>query len=227
MKVLVVEDDLPTRGIVIRALECAGHDVVTAATGVRALELVGSAAPDLVVLDLGLPDLDGFEVCRRIRRDSQVPIVVLTARDEEEDIMRAFSLGADDCLTKPFSARILAARVATILRRAVEAGKRRRDDYVRVGSLELDLLGHEVRYDGREVRLSPLEFRLLHILAANAGRVVPYKRLIEFAWDYEGGTPTRLKIQIHRLRAKLGLPYKGEPSIKATEGTGYVLCGFT
>src|SRR4051812_8864901 len=226
MKVLVVEDDTVTREIVTRALEHVGQDVIAAATGGRAMELVGSAAPDLVVLDLGLPGLDGFEVCHRIRLDSQVPIVVLTARDEEEDVMRAFSLGADDYVTKPFSARILGARVATILRRAVEAGKRRRDDSVRVGSLELDLLSQEVRYDGREVCLTPLEFRILRILAANAGRVVPYRRLIEFAWGHAGRSPSPLKSRIHSIRDKLGLPVRQEPGIAAVAGTGYALRGF-
>src|SRR4051812_12320298 len=105
MKVLVVEDDTGTREIVTRALARAGHEVVAAATGCRALELVGSARPDLVVLDVGLPGFDGFEVCRRVRLDSQVPIVMLTSRRAEEDVMHAFKLGADDFVTKPFSAR--------------------------------------------------------------------------------------------------------------------------
>ena len=107
---------------------------------------------------------------------------MLTARDEEDDVMQGFRLGVDDYVTKPFSARLLAARVAAVLRRTAEARRRGRDDRVRAGILELDVRGHEVRMDGREVRLTPLEFRILHILAANAGRVVPCGRLIAFAW---------------------------------------------
>ena len=226
MKILVVEDDAGTREVVARALQRAGHDVVAVATGARALALVGSAAPDLVVLDLGLPDMDGFEVCRRIRRDSQAPIVALTARRAEDDVMRAFGLGVDEYVTKPFSARVLVARVAAVLRGAAEGDRRRRDDRIRVGGLELDVRSYEARIDGRPVRLSPLEFRILHILAANAGRVVPYARLIAFAWGHERATPSNLKIRIHALRDKLGLSAREEPGIKAVTGTGYALRGF-
>ena len=140
--------------------------------------------------------------------------------------MRAFKLGADDYVTKPFSARVLVARVAMILRRAVEVKKDRRVDHVRVGGLELDVRSYEVCMGGREVRLTPLEFRILHILAANAGRVVPYGRLIEFAWGHEGGSPANLKIRIHSIRDKVGLPVGREPTITAVKGTGYALRGF-
>jgi DNA-binding response OmpR family regulator len=225
MKILVVEDDTGTREIATRALERAGHDVIAAATGWRALEFVGSARPDLVVLDVGLPGLDGFEICRWIRLTSQVPIIMLTARDEEDDVMRAFKLGADDYVTKPFSVRLLTARVATVLRRTAELGRQGRDDRIRVGSLELDVRSYEVRKDGQQIRLTPLEFRILHILAANAGRVVPYPRLIEFAWGHEGGSPSHLKIRICSIRKKLGLPVNGEAGIKAIVGTGYTLRG--
>jgi DNA-binding response OmpR family regulator len=226
VKILVVEDDTGTREIVARALKRAGYEVIEASTGCRALELVASARPGLVVLDVGLPDVDGFEVCRQLRLRNQVPIVMLTARDEEDDVMRAFKLGADDYVTKPFSARLLTARVAVVLRRAVEAGKDRRADHVKVGGLALDVPSHQVRMDGHEVRLTPLEFRLLHILAANAGRVVPHGRLIEFAWGHEDANPLHLKIRIHALRTKLGLAARGEPTIAGIKGTGYALRGF-
>ena len=226
MKILVVEDDHSTREILTHALKRAGHGVVTAADGMGALDLVGSANPDLILLDVGLPDIDGFEVCRRIRLDRQVPIIMLTARDEEDDVMRAFKLGADDYVTKPFSARLLAARVETVLRRTAEAGRSDRENLIRVGGLELDVRSYEVRMDGREVRLTPLEFRILHILAANAGRVVPYGRLIEFGWGHDGGSPSQLKIRICSIRDKLGLVARQEPGITAITGTGYSLRGF-
>jgi DNA-binding response OmpR family regulator len=226
MKILVVEDDPGTREIVTRALRCAGYETIDAVDGTRALDVVSSARPDLVVLDLGLPDVDGLEVCRRIRLDSQVPMVMLTARREEDEVMRAFKLGADDYVTKPFSARLLTARVAAVLRRTAEAGRRDREALVRAGILELDVRSFEVRMDGQQIRLTPLEFRLLHILAANMGRVVPYARLIEFAWGHEGAGPSHLKIRVHSLRTKLDLPVGAEPGIKAVVGTGYALRGF-
>jgi two-component system OmpR family response regulator len=160
-KILVVEDDPGTRAIVARVLKGAGHRVVTAVGGTGALELVTSARPDLVVVDVGLPDIDGFEVCRRIRLDSRVPIVMLAAHDDEDDVLRGFRLGADDYVTEPFSPRVLAARVAAVLRRAAEAAARRRENQTHLGGLELDVPGHEARIDDREVRLTPLEFRLL------------------------------------------------------------------
>lgn len=225
MKILIVEDDPDTLELVSRSLERAGYDVLTAADGERALELLATAAPDLVILDLVLPGVDGFEVCRRIRLSSQIPIVVLTARGDEDDVMRSFRLGVDDYVTKPYSMRLLVARVATLLRRTAEGGRRERGDHVQAGGLELDVQTLEVRKDGHQVRLTPLEFRILHILTANSGRVVPYDRLIEYAWGHDGGSPAHLKIRVCSIRKKLGLPVSGEAGIKAVVGTGYALRG--
>jgi DNA-binding response OmpR family regulator len=210
---------------VSRAFLRAGYEVVTALDGEQALELAASAQPDLIVLDVQLPGIDGFEICRRVRLDSQVPIVMLTARDEEEDVMRGFRLGVDDYVTKPFSARLLVARVAAVLRRTGETNHQQRGDRVQAGDLDLDVQSFEVRKDGQPVRLTPLEFRILHILAANKGRVVPYARLIEYAWGHEGGSPSHLKIRICSIRKKLGLPVSGDAGIKAVVGTGYTLRG--
>ena len=225
MKILLVDDDLDMLELVSRAFLRSGYEVITAPDGERALELLASARPDLIVLDVLLPGIDGFEVCRRIRLDSQVPIVMLTARDEEDDVMRGFRLGVDDYVTKPFSVRLLTARVAAVLRRTTEASRRSRGDHVQAGSFDLDIHSFEVRKDGQQIRLTPLEFRILHILAANKGRVVPYERLIEFAWGHEGGSPSHLKIRICSIRKKLGLPVTGEAGIKAIVGTGYTLRG--
>jgi DNA-binding response OmpR family regulator len=211
--------------LLARALERSGYSVVTAETGERALELLVSGNLDLVVLDLMLPGMDGFELCRRIRLESQIPIVILTARGDEEDVMRGYRLGIDDYVTKPFSVQLLVARVAAVLRRTSERNRRQRADHVQAGGLELDVQTLEVRKDGQPVRLTPLEFRILHILTVNKGRVVPYDRLIEYAWGHDGGSPTHLKIRVCSLRKKLGLPVAGEAGIKAVVGTGYTLKG--
>jgi DNA-binding response OmpR family regulator len=225
VKILLVDDEQDALELVSRTFQRAGYDVLTTPSGEHALKLMASAQPDLVVLDARLPDIDGFEVCRRIRLDSQVPIVMLTARDEEEDVMHGFRLGVDDYVTKPFSARLLAARVAAVLRRTCQSNQRQREDHVQAGELDLDVHSFEVRKDGQQIRLTPLEFRILHILAANKGRVVPYDRLIEYAWGHDGGSPSHLKIRICSIRKKLGLPVNGDAGIRAVVGTGYTLRG--
>jgi two-component system alkaline phosphatase synthesis response regulator PhoP len=225
MKILLVDGEPNDLELVSRVLMRTGYEVVTAQHGEQALDLLASARPDLVILDVELPGIDGFEVCRRIRLDSQLPIIMLTARDDEDDIMRGFRLGVDDYVTKPFSVRLLAARAAAVLRRTAETSQRNRSNHVQAGSFDLDVQSFEVRKDGQQIRLTPLEFRILHILAANKGRVVPYDRLIEFAWRHDGGSPSHLKIRICSIRKKLGLPVTGDAGIKAIVGTGYTLRG--
>jgi DNA-binding response OmpR family regulator len=225
MKILLVDDEPDVLELVSRTFLRAGYEVVSTSDGERALDLMASAGPDLIVIDVNLPGIDGFEVCRRIRLDSQMPIVMLTARDEEEDVMRGFRLGVDDYVTKPFSTRLLAARVAAVLRRTGQNNKRQRGDHVQAGGLDMDVHSFEVRKDGQQIRLTPLEFRILHILAANKGRVVPYERLIEYAWGHDGGSPSHLKIRICSIRKKLGLPVSADAGIKAVVGTGYTLRG--
>jgi DNA-binding response OmpR family regulator len=229
MKILLVDAQPDALELVSRAFLRSSYDVVTALDGETALELASSARPDLLVLDVELPGIDGFEVCRRIRLDSQVPIIILTARDEEDDVMRGFRLGVDDYVSKPCSARLLAARAAAVLRRCDQPGGRGngspRDDRVHAGKLDLDMQSFEVRKDGQQIRLTPLEFRILHILAANQGRVVPYDRLIEYAWGHNGGSPSHLKIRICSIRKKLGMPVSSDAGIKAVVGTGYTLRG--
>ncbi|MGE3267405.1 MAG: response regulator transcription factor [Chloroflexota bacterium] len=225
MKILLVDHERETLEQVSRAFLRAGYEVLSALDGEQALELLASAHPDLVVLEIQLPGLDGFEVCRRIRLDSQVPIIVLTTRDEEEDVMRGFRLGVDDYVTKPYSYRLLVARATAVLRRTGQPNRKQQPEHVQAGALDLDIQSFEVRKDGQQIRLTPLEFRILHILAANTGRVVPYARLIEYAWGHEGGSPSHLKIRICSIRKKLGLPVSGEAGIKAVVGTGYTLRG--
>jgi DNA-binding response OmpR family regulator len=225
VKILLVDDEPDVLELVSRTFLRAGYEVVTAQDGERALSLLDAARPDLIVLDVLLPGIDGFEVCRRVRLDSQLPIVMLTASDAEEDVMRGFRLGVDEYVTKPFSARLLVARVAAVLRRTCETNRRQSDERVQAGELDLDVHSFEVRKDGQQIRLTPLEFRILHMLAANKGRVVPYDRLIEYAWGHQGGSPSHLKIRICSIRKKLGLPVTGDTGIKAVVGTGYTLRG--
>ena len=223
MKALVIDDDPDVQALVGHALKRLGYEVLSATGGQQGLDRLADGRPDIVLLDGSLPELDGFEVCRRIRLTSQAPIIMLTGRTEEEDVVRGFRLGADDYVTKPFSMKLLAARMATVLRRTKEHQSRRGDGRLRVDGLELDLQTMDVRMGERGVHLTPLEFRILYILAANPGRVVPYDRLIEYAWGQEGGSPTHLKIRICNIRKKLGLPVDADTGIKAIVGTGYTL----
>ena len=172
---------------------------------------------------MGLPDLDGFEVCRRLRRDSPF-VVMLTERRSEEDVLRGYELGVDDYVTKPVRSRILAARVGTVLRRTAEQRRRERDTYIRAGGLELDVPQVEVHMDSRPIHLSPLEFRILYLLTVNHGRIVPYERLIEYAWSHDGGSPVPCRRSASTLSAgKLDNAAPGTVDISAVTGTGYRL----
>jgi len=223
MKALVIDDDPDMRTMMAHALRRAGYDVLSASGGQQGLDRLEAGRPDIVLLDVTMPELDGFEVCRRIRLTSQAPIIMVSGRADEEDVVRGFRLGADDYVTKPFSVKLLTARMTTVLRRAKESQARRGDGRLRVDDLELDLQTMEVNKGGRDIRLTPLEFRILYMLAANPGRVVPYNRLIEYAWGQEGGSPTHLKIRICNIRKKLDLPVDSDAGIKAVVGTGYTL----
>src|SRR5215470_16325470 len=164
-QLLLVEDDVAIRGALIRALTERGHAVSSTQTAIEALQLVVDAPPDLVILDLGLPDLDGYEALRMLRAISKVPVVVATARDDEADIVRVLNAGADDYLVKPFGASQIEARVRAVLRRAAAEDDRRGEPIV-IGGLRLDGEAHEAALDGRPLDLSRREFELLHYLAA-------------------------------------------------------------
>ncbi len=221
MKILAVDDDADLLAIVGFALTQAGFVVVKAADVRSALRAFAAEAPDLAILDINLPDGSGFDVCRDIRRESRVPIMMLTARGEEEDLVRALDLGADDYLTKPFSPRTLLARVRALLRRAgMEGG-----GSLAAGPLQIDLESHVVRVDGGEpVRLTKLETRLLQILTANAGHVVSTERLLVHVWGHRGsGDRQLLKQLVHRLRQKLEVDPAVPALLKTEAGAGYRL----
>lgn len=217
-RLLVVEDEPTLRELLSATLRFAGFAVVSAATGAEAIALSGSQAPDLVLLDVMLPDMEGFDVIRRLRaRGQPVPVLFLTARDAPEDKVNGLTLGGDDYVTKPFDLEELIARIRAILRRTSGAGGE-----LTVGDLTLDPDGRQVTRGGRAVRLSPTEFRLLHYLMVNAGQVVPKARILDEVWRYDfGGDPSIVDTYISYLRRKVDT---AEPKlIHTVHGVGYVL----
>ena len=223
MKVLIVEDDVDLLDLTTYALRREGYEVVAAVDGTQGLARWEAERPDLVLLDGNLPGLNGFEVCRRIRQAGTTPIIMLTARDQEEDIVRGLQLGADDYVTKPFSAKQLGARMKAVLRRSQADPYRQAASVVRAGDLVLDLQSHEATKGGRAVQLTVLEFKLLYMLALNEGRVIPYSRLVEYAWGFDGGDANLLKTHLSHIRDKLGLEAGQPGAIRAVAGVGYTM----
>ena len=221
MKLLAVDDDPDLLALVAFALTNAGYAVVKATDTHEALRVFDAELPNLVILDINLPSGSGFDVCKSIRGRSEVPILMLTARGEEEDLVRALELGADDYLTKPFSPRTLLARVKALLRRAgIEAG-----DKVEAGRVSLDLEAHAISIaGGAPLRLTRLETRLLQILVAQAGHVVSAERLLAHVWGHRGsGDRQLLKQLVHRLRQKLERDSAGADLLQTEAGVGYRL----
>jgi two-component system, OmpR family, KDP operon response regulator KdpE len=203
-QLLLVEDDAAIRGALIRALTERGHAVSSTPNAMEALQFVVDSPPDLVILDLGLPDLDGYEALRMLRAISKVPVVVATARDDEADIVRVLDAGADDYLVKPFSVGQIEARVRAVLRR-VEADDARRSEPVIVGGLRLDGEAHEATLDDRQLELSRREFDLLYYLAERAGQVVTKRDLLTHVWQLPyGGADKTVDVHVSWLRRKLG-----------------------
>ena len=220
MKVLVADDDADLRELIAFTLGQAGYLVIKASDGPAAVRLFGEEAPDLVVLDINMPGLSGFQVCEAIRARSRVPVMMLTVRGEEEDLVRALGLGADDYLTKPFSPRTLLARILALLRRAGMESTAP----VAAGRVTLDLSEHTVRIGtGETVRLTKLELRLLQMLLANAGHTVSSERLLVQVWGHRsGGDRQLLKQLVHRLRQKIEAD-PAAPSLLRTAAAGYKL----
>jgi DNA-binding response OmpR family regulator len=207
--IVVAEDERDLNNLVRRHLEDEGHRVVQAFDGPSAVLAVGQERPDLLILDWMLPRLDGLEVCRRVRRDSIVPILMLTARSEEVDRVLGLEVGADDYLTKPFSIRELLARVRAMLRRVEllrDARPTDGDPPILVdGPLRIDVGQHVVSLDGRPLELTPKEFDLLALLVRNPGRAFSRDYLVETIWGYEyGGFDRTVDTHVLRLRKKLG-----------------------
>jgi DNA-binding response OmpR family regulator len=215
---LVIEDDEAISALVGAYLEQAGFDVVREGTGAAGFDAAARQQPRVVVLDLGLPDVDGFELCRRLRGIGDAPILIVTARDEETDRIVGLELGADDYVTKPFSPRELVARVRAVLRRTEPV--QLDAELIDLGDICIDLRRRVVTVDGAVVDLRTLEFELLAELAREAGRVVPRDRLLERVWgvSFAGGTRT-VDVHVAQLRKKLGRRH----AIKTVRGVGYRL----
>jgi len=221
MKILIVDDDQDLLALVGFALTQAGYVVVKAGDVTAALRQFADEAPDLAILDINLPSGSGFDVARAIRAQSRIPVMMLTVRGEEEDLVKALDLGADDYLTKPFSPRTLLARVKALLRRAgIETG-----GPMAAGRLSLDLEAHALSIDGGPpLRLTKLEVRLLQILMANAGHVVGTERLLSHVWGSRGsGDRQLLKQLVHRLRQKIEEDPANPRRLQTDAGAGYRL----
>ena len=225
MKVLIADDDRDFARVVTYTIGATWPDwqVTVAEDGRQALRAFAEERPDLVILDVSMPPPDGLEVCRRIREQSRVPILMLTARDTTLDEVRALDLGADDYLTKPFDHLTLLARLRALLRRAEAPAPERRADFA-VGELTIDFATREVRVKGDVVELTPTEYVLLEELARHAGTVMPHQLLLERVWGPEYSHDTHyLKVFVSRLRQKLGDDAERPRYIQTQWGTGYRL----
>jgi two-component system, OmpR family, alkaline phosphatase synthesis response regulator PhoP len=222
-KVLVVDDDAKTVELVRLYLEREGFETLIAYDGVEALNLTRTGSPDLIVLDLMLPDVDGFEVCRTLRHESDVPIIMLTARTTDQDKLTGLDLGADDYVTKPFSPRELAARVRAVLRRL--PGERGPEE-ITSGELTMNFAKHEAWFAGKPLELTSVEFKLLGALAKEPGRVFSRANLIEEAlgYDFEGFDRT-IDVHVLNLRKKLELDPAHPKYIRTVYGVGYKFMG--
>jgi two-component system alkaline phosphatase synthesis response regulator PhoP len=203
--VLVVEDEASIASFVSLYLKNAGYEVRTVSNGTDALASVYRDEPSLIVLDLMLPDIDGIEICRRIRQKADTPILMLTARDEDVDKIIGLEVGADDYMTKPFNPRELVARVKSILRRATPERKERQSETIQHGDLLVDAGRREVKVSGEEVQLAPKEFDLLWELLDHRGLVLTRDQLLERVWGYTFAGDTRtVDVHVRQLRRKLG-----------------------
>jgi DNA-binding response OmpR family regulator len=230
--ILVVDDEATLRETLVEALELEGYRAIPAADGREALARFRADHPDLVLLDLMLPELSGVEVCRILRAESAVPIVMLTARDGEVDKVVGLELGADDYVTKPFSLRELTARIRGIFRRADQlaaagagaSSSAATPALVDLGRVQVDLAGHRLLRDGRPVALKPKAFELLAFLMRNPGRVFTRDQLLEHVWGYDYAGETRtVDVHVHWLRSELETDPSTPELLQTVRGVGYVL----
>jgi DNA-binding response OmpR family regulator len=221
-KILVVDDEKHILELARLYLTREGYEVEGLGDGAQAVARFGQLKPDLVILDIMLPGTDGLTICKEIRKQSQVPIIMLTARDEVTDKVVGLEVGADDYLTKPFHPQELVARAKALLRRAkIEPDLPK---LVRAGNLEVDLERHEVRYGKERVQLRPKEFDLLTLLARHPGRVFQRSELLDLVWGYDFPGYTRtVDVHVQQLREKLAAAKVTEPSIETVWGVGYRL----
>ena len=225
MKVLVVDDAQDISEIVSLCFELRwpGTQIVTATEGLKGVQMVGHESPDLVILDIGLPDIDGFEVCKQIRAFSDVPIIMLTVRNLDTDVVKGLQAGADDFISKPFSHIALIARSEAVLRRSQGTASSSSEEPFEAGALRIDFGSRTVWVNKVEVRLTPTEYSLLYQLVRNSGRVLTHKTLMTKVWGPEYETTTNyLKIHIQHLRQKLGDDPQSPSMIQTGRGVGYM-----
>ncbi len=222
--VLVVDDEAHVLKLVKANLEPSGYKILTATDGEQAIETIEREMPDLVILDLMLPKMDGYEVCRRVREFSTVPVIMLTARSAQVDLIHGFEVGADDYLTKPFAVTELLMRVQAVLRRSKWPEEILTRQGFKAGPIEIDFAQHRVTTDGKEVKLTPTEYRLLAYLASNANRVITHRELLRAVWGPEYGEESEyLRVYMRYLRQKLE-PDPSDPRYLLTQlGAGYML----
>ncbi len=220
--ILVIDDDTVLLELLRQAFEKAGYAVETAANGLAGLQRAYAVRPDIVVLDVMMPRMDGWAVCARLREASSVPIIMLTAKDEESDKLRGFQLGIDDYVTKPFSFAELTARVAAVLHRAQRSGEATPSRVYAVGDIVIDLDGLRVTKKGETISLTPTEFRLLAVLVENAGRVLTHAQLLERVWgDEDANDVGYVKRYVWYLRQKLEDDPNNPRYIRTERGFGY------
>ncbi len=227
-KILVVEDENTLRDILKYNLESEGYTVIVADNGLSGLELARSQLPDVIVLDVMLPEIDGFEVCRRLRQDMTIPILILTAKEEEIDKVLGLELGADDYMTKPFSMRELKARVKAMIRRAemMQPAMTVGETMFQIDDLAIDISKRSVLLGNTPINLKPKEFDLLAFLAQNRGHVYSRDALLERVWDYDyaGGTRT-VDVHVRWLREKIETDPSQPKLLITIRGIGYKLEG--
>ena len=212
-KILIIEDEQAIRNILSEPLTCAGYEVVTASDGLEGIRSFRAQPFDLVLLDILLPKINGYGVCEQIRQESQVPIILITALDSEDEQVRGFDLLADDYITKPFSIRLVLKRVEAMLRRSGYE----EEAVLRYRRLELSEIRREVHVDGREIALTHLEFDILLLFMKNIGRVFSRDELLNLVWGYDfAGDEKGVNFHIMNLRRKLGVDY-----IETVRGVGY------
>ena len=222
--ILVVEDDIPVRNLITTTLETQDYKYHTAENGTQALLAAASVKPDVILLDLGLPDMDGVEVIKKVRSWSEVPIIVISARSDDKDKISALDAGADDYLTKPFSVTELLARLRAVLRRlsylSMTDGKAQ--DVFENGALRIDFAASIVKVNGQEIRLMPMEYRLLCLLAKNVGKVLTHHYILDQVWKNSlEGDLSSLRVYMTSLRKKLGRDEDREDYIQTHIGIGY------
>lgn len=223
-RILIADDDPSIAALIQITLKDPRYELIAVNNGLEALTAFEQQPVDVVILDVMMPYVDGFEACQRIREKSDVPIVILTSRDGTDDIVHGFELGADDYITKPFKTAELMARVESILRRVEGYKSRRAPPVVRVGPLEIDEPRHRVTVRGAEVNLTPMEFELLYFLAANAGQVFDRETLFREVWGYEYVGETNLvDVCVRRLREKVEETPSRPRLIVTVRGVGYKL----